>query len=73
MREVEIGCKVPENGGMEGFGDQEVADLLNNGWRVVSIKSKGALMRQMPSTGGEKKWGFIGFAMIVQFEEPNAG
>jgi hypothetical protein len=37
---------------------------------VVSIRSKGALVRQMPSTGGEKKWGFIGFAMIVQLEEP---
>ena len=73
MREVEVGCKIPEGGGMQAFGDQEVADLLANGRRVVSIRSKGALMRQMPSTGGEKQWGFIGFAMIVQLEEPMAG
>jgi hypothetical protein len=35
MREVEVGCKIPEGGGMEAFGDQEVADLLSKGWRVV--------------------------------------
>jgi hypothetical protein len=40
MREVEVGCKVPEGGGMED---------------------------------GELKWGFIGFAMIVQLEEQKAG
>jgi hypothetical protein len=73
MREVEVGCKIPEDGGMQAFGDEEVADLLAKGWRVVSIRSKGALMRQMPSSDGEKKWGFIGFAMIVQLEEPKAG
>ena len=72
MREIEIGCKVPENGGMEGFGDEEIADLLAHGWRVVSIKSKGALMRKMSEDrpDGETQWGFIGFAMIVQLEEP---
>ena len=26
MREVEVGCKITEGGGMEAFGDQEVAD-----------------------------------------------
>jgi hypothetical protein len=70
MREVEIGCKVPETGGMEGFGVQEIADLISEGWRVVGIKPKGALMREMPSPPNDKQWGFVGFAMIVQFEEP---
>lgn len=70
MREIEVGCKIPERGGMEGFGHEEIDELIGKGWRVVRIKPKGALMRQMPSIEGEKEWGFIGFAMTVQLEEP---
>lgn len=72
MCEIEVGCKISDAGGLEGFGEGEVADLLARGWRVVSVTSQGAILREMPATGGERKVGFVGFAVLVRLEEPGA-
>jgi hypothetical protein len=70
MREIEVGCRVPEDGSMKPFGHDEVNELIREGWRVVGLKGKGALMREAAPHEGKKMWSFVGFAVIVQLEEP---
>jgi hypothetical protein len=70
MREIEIGCKVTDAGHMENFGQSEVDELLKQGWRVATIRARGALMRRNQDGPKGMDWGFIGFAMMVEFEPP---
>ena len=70
MREIEVGIRFDQHGGLMFFGTEEINTLLQRNARIIAIDPGGAIMQKLGSDAGNVQLTLCGLSLKVKVEDP---